>query len=260
MKSNPKLASNLLQQMSEYVVKGYARKLTDEELKLSFPRTWYLPVFAVSNPNKPGKLRMVWDAAAEVYGRSLNSCLLKGPDQLNSLSKVLYGFRKGSIAVGGEMFHQIGILPTDQHAQRFLWPSASDPTKYDTNGDELNTQLHIFVDASENAFAAVAYLRFEYESHTVCSLVGAKTKVAPKSPTSIPRMELLAATLGSRFAQNICDQHDLQINERIFWSNSKTVLCWLRADPRKFRQFVAFRINEIQENTSKNRMAMDSDG
>ncbi|CAG7833247.1 unnamed protein product, partial [Allacma fusca] len=43
-------------------------------------------------------------------------------------------------------------------------------------------QLHIFVDASEEAFAAVCYLRIEVEDVVEVSFVAAKTKVAPLKP------------------------------------------------------------------------------
>lgn len=82
MSRDPRLRENLNQQIKDYVTKGYARKLSEIEEVARNPRTWYLHVFAVQNPNKPGKIRMVWDAAARVNGISLNDTLLKGPDQL----------------------------------------------------------------------------------------------------------------------------------------------------------------------------------
>lgn len=94
MQGDSGLAQNLNAQMCDYLKKGYARKLTLEATQQKTSRTWYLPVFAVTNRNKPGKVRMVWDAAAKVSGVSLNSVLMKGPDQLTSLPFVLYGFRK----------------------------------------------------------------------------------------------------------------------------------------------------------------------
>lgn len=109
-------------------------------------------------------------------------------------------------------------------------------------------QLHVFVDASEYAYAAVAYFRMEYNDDISCSLVAAKTKVAPQKPLSIPRMELQAAVLGTRLATTICNGHP-PISKRYIWSDSRTVLCWLKADPRRFHQFVSLRIGEILEST-----------
>lgn len=74
--------------------------------------------------------------------------------------------------------------------------------------DIKTTQLHIFVDASENVFAAVAYFRFTTDNRVHCALIGAKTKVAPQLPISIPRLELQVATLGARFASTIAKRHD----------------------------------------------------
>lgn len=60
-------------------------------------------------------------------------------------------------------------------------------------------ELHTFVDASENAYCAGCYLRIINEEGVDCVLVGAKTKVASIKPLlTIPRLELLAAVLGTR--------------------------------------------------------------
>ena len=44
----------------------------------------------MTNPNKPGKLRLVFDAAAVANGSSLNDHLIPGPDLLNYLVSVLF--------------------------------------------------------------------------------------------------------------------------------------------------------------------------
>lgn len=127
MSLDQKLKENLNQQIQNYLVKGYARKLTPGELAKKNERAWYLPIFSVTNPNKPGKVRLVWDAAAKVDGIALNTMLLKGPDKLVSLPKVLFGFRESLVAVCGdirEMFHQVRIREEDQQSQRFLWKNA----------------------------------------------------------------------------------------------------------------------------------------
>ena len=99
-------------QIQQYLIKNYAEKLSPDEAASDQFRTWYLPHFGVTNPNKPGKLRLVFDAAAKSGGRSLNDALLPGPDLLRPLPSVLFSFRERPIAFGGdiaEMFHQIQI-------------------------------------------------------------------------------------------------------------------------------------------------------
>ncbi|XP_075164705.1 uncharacterized protein LOC142237217 [Haematobia irritans] len=108
-----------------YINKGYVREVPPEDIRLISKRKWYLPHFAVSNPNKENKkLRLVFDAAAKVNGISLNDNLLKGPQCISSLPTILFNFRSRKIAVSAdirEMFHQIMIQPDDRISQRFLW-------------------------------------------------------------------------------------------------------------------------------------------
>ncbi|XP_055522545.1 uncharacterized protein LOC129716731 [Wyeomyia smithii] len=65
--------------------------------------------------------------------------------------------------------------------------------------DEI--ELHVFTDASVASCACVAYLRMSYSGGGWCSLVAAKTKVAPLRALSIPRLELEAAMMGSPFCR-----------------------------------------------------------
>lgn len=124
LKRNPVLLANVKQQISEYLQKGYIRKITRQELEQHHERVWYLPIFPTSNPNKPEKTRLVWDAAAKSNNIALNTVLLKGPDQLSSLFGILIRFRERKIAITGdiaEMFHQVKIIHEYQQSQRFLW-------------------------------------------------------------------------------------------------------------------------------------------
>ncbi|XP_043069582.1 uncharacterized protein [Drosophila bipectinata] len=422
----PELAKGIRRQLDEYVKKGYARPITSEEAEEK--PYWYLPIFPVLNVNKPGKLRIVWDAAAKTEGISLNTMLLKGPDQLAQLVPTLHRFREKRIAIGGdiaEMFHQVRIHTEDQRYQRFVfidpytqrrenyamqsilenhyvddsssvdtekeaislarqvhyihlqggflirnwvsnsrdvlsalgegastlvrldettdgqtekvlgmwWDTKEDliryrkspryhhkellqgrqrPTKreflsvlmsiYDPLGlisfyvmyakiifqeiwrngctwddpipetewikwkrwlryipdvekmtiprchmkeslMDSEVEMHTFVDASENGFAAVSYIRFQNEAGIHCSLLGSKTKVAPLRPTSIPRLELMGAVLGARLALEL--SLGAKLSTRTFWTDSRTVLSWLRSDQRKYKQFVAFRVIKI---------------
>ncbi|XP_058449200.1 uncharacterized protein LOC131429170 [Malaya genurostris] len=121
----PELQQRVNTLLTEYESKGYAHRITQEELNMTKPeRVWYLPIGIVRNPKKPDKIRLIWDAAARVHGVSLNDMLLKGPDMLASLFAVLLRFRQRSVAVCGdirEMFHQIRIVSQDKQSQRFVY-------------------------------------------------------------------------------------------------------------------------------------------
>ncbi|XP_053699346.1 uncharacterized protein LOC128746321 [Sabethes cyaneus] len=469
MKKQPKLAEVLRAKIDDYRRKGYIRKLSNEELQKPQERVWYLPLFPVINPNKPGKVRFVWDAAAMTNGVSLNSMLLKGPDLLTPLDYVLYRFREFRIGLSGdvrEMYLQMLMAARDQHCLRVLWsddgkgepstyvtqvmpfgtscspscaqyvknlnasnfagqyPQAAQtiikqhyvddmlasveteeeaiqlakdvkhvhaqaglemrnwisnspavveamketktdeknlnlgpelgtekvlgmwwctatdtftyklsvkhdrdllagtrkPTKrevlrtlmavFDPLGlisnvlvylkvlfqeiwrcgidwddeipdslnekwekwievlpkvqyvriprcyrsitsltPETNIQLHTFVDASLSGFAAVVYLRIEQGSSVECAIVGAKARVSPLKFVSIPRLELKAAVIGVRLADRISKSLTYKIDKRVFWSDSRDVLCWIRSDRRRYSQFVAARVSEILETT-----------
>ena len=72
--------------------------------------TNYVPHHGVTNVNKPGKGRVVYDAAAEFNKTSLNKNLLKGPDLLNNLIGILLRFSRERYAVMvdiEQMFYQI---------------------------------------------------------------------------------------------------------------------------------------------------------
>jgi len=69
--------------IDDYVAKGYAKKMSNEEAAERSDVTWYLPHHPVLNPNKPGKVRVVFDAAAKIQGTSLNDQLVQGPDLIN---------------------------------------------------------------------------------------------------------------------------------------------------------------------------------
>ncbi|XP_055589574.1 uncharacterized protein LOC129741808 [Uranotaenia lowii] len=469
---DPALKENVNQQIEEYQKLGYAHKATENELRERDPnKVWYLPIGVVQNPRKPGKVRVVWDAAASVNGTSLNSMLLKGPDLLTPLLNVLCRFRERQYAIAGDirqMFHQILIRGEDKQFQRFLWRTdpkappdvyimdvatfgatcspcsaqyaknlnasehrdrypeaaaaivegtyvddfldsrdsareaveiaqgvvtingaagfqiptwqsnsievlreisnesenstkrfsvdrmtATDrvlgmvwrpspdvfvfenvfrddlqtlltghiiPTKrqvlqvvmslfdplgivaaftihgkilmqdiwrsgvnwdesirltdfenwkrwigvlpdlakvtiprcYFPNYDPISydsLQLHIFTDASETAYACVAFFRIVDRGSPRCCLVASKAKVTSLRPQSIPRNELNGAVIGARLMESIVDSHRLKICKRYFWTDSSVVISWLHADPRKYRQYVGFRVGEILSKT-----------
>ena len=471
MDRDEEFARLYVEKMGYYLDKGFARKLTKEEAGITTNRTWFIPHFGVFNANKPGKIRLVFDAAAKSRGVSLNDHLLTGPDLLVSLPGALLKFRQRAIGFSGDIkdfFPCVKIREEDQQAQRFLWrgtdrqsepdeyvmqvcifgaasspyscqsiknlnakefesefPEAShaiarkhymddyldstdsateaiklitevievnrrggfkttnwacssrevlqkipvelrstdtdltidsdmktervlgliwnpntdafgfnlqfhkvDPsvvsgekraTKRDilkmimsifdplgllapftvkakiimqevwraglgwddfvtdrmnekwlqwteelkaiTNltiprrysfgtGQLRSRQLHVFCDAGELAYGAVAYIRTETDSGVDVSLVMAKSRVTPLKPISIPRLELQAALIGSRLSNFIKEEMDVKFDEIHYWSDSSTVIFWIRSESRRFKTFVSHRLGEIEELTN----------
>jgi hypothetical protein len=110
--------------MEEYIQKGFLVKLTENDKKTEPKKTFYLPHFLVQKPHKPGKFRLVFDAAAKAHGVSLNDKLLTCPDLLNPLPSVLMRFRQRKVAFSADirdMFHQVRVRPEDHCSQRLFW-------------------------------------------------------------------------------------------------------------------------------------------
>ena len=95
-------------------------------------------------------------------------------------------------------------------------------------------ELHGFsVHASNKAFAAVVYLRTEHANDNIeINLVAFKIRVAPIERQSIPRLELLGATILARLVKSVKDaMSSLKMPPKVFlWSDSYTVLCWIQND------------------------------
>ncbi|XP_038045171.1 uncharacterized protein LOC119719752 [Patiria miniata] len=113
--------------------------------------------------------------------------------------------------------------------------------------EAAHRQLHIFCDASERVYGAVAYIRTEDEDHNVhVSFIMARSRVAPKRQLSMPRLELSAALAGAQLADLVQKELTLPLDEVILWSDSTTVLTWLQSESCRYKVFVGTRVAEIQ--------------
>ncbi|CAB3991238.1 Hypothetical predicted protein [Paramuricea clavata] len=110
-----------------------------------------------------------------------------------------------------------------------------------------SSELHTFCDALEEAFSAVVYLRSLYaDGNVLCSMIMAKTKVAPKKALSVARHELQVALLCARLATYVRKALTRPINCLVFWTDSKCVIGWVRCTAVWYKLFVAHRIGEFQ--------------
>ena len=121
------------------------------------------------------------------------------------------------------------------------------PRKYSTTEFESAVKiLHTFVDASKDAYAIVILLQI----NTDISFVISKSRVAPLKVQTIPRLELMAATLGSTLTKFVKTTLNIQKIETNFWTDSKIVLDWIQAEPHLMKTFVANRVVQIQTTTA----------
>ena len=85
-------------------------------------------------------------------------------------------------------------------------PSMEIPRWYDIDfTNEQGPQLHVFADASNNAYGAVAYLRQAHDENVKCSFIFGKSRLAPikQNSLTVPKLELRAAKISSRIKLTI---------------------------------------------------------
>lgn len=126
-------------------------------------------------------------------------------------------------------------LPNDLLMTWTMWrneltslPKITLPRCYLSAGmDTLTTShdVHIFCDASESSYAAVAYLRSQNPQNQVeIAFLLARSRVAPKKQLSIPRLELCAALMGAQLHQVLKSELTLPVRQTFLWTDSSTVL------------------------------------
>ena len=114
---------------------------------------------------------------------------------------------------------------------------------------DVHAQLHLFCDASQFAYAATVYVRIEDGKSASINLVFAKARIAPvnqNNNNTIPRLELLAVTLGSKILQTVRNSLNLiETSPAILWTDSRCVLFWLRSQ-KSSSIFITNRIRTIR--------------
>ena len=138
----PNLKSSYQQSIDTDVEKGFVKILGESEVKGTFGKERYLPHHPVLNPNKPGKVRRVCNAASKYKEVCLNDKLLAGPDLLYGLIATKFRLREGPIALTADielMFLQVQFLEQDTSCLRALWrPRTNEPVQI------YKYQRHVF--------------------------------------------------------------------------------------------------------------------
>ncbi|XP_033106055.1 uncharacterized protein LOC117108202 [Anneissia japonica] len=115
-------------------------------------------------------------------------------------------------------------------------------------GSQISAQMHHFSDASELGYGTASYIRFLNKNGDVhCRLILAKSRVAPLKIATIPRMELTAAAVAVRVDAMLRRELQMPVIESRFWTDSTTVLSYIKSDTARFHTFVANRVDLIRE-------------
>ncbi|XP_063446979.1 uncharacterized protein LOC134726470 [Mytilus trossulus] len=109
--------------------------------------------------------------------------------------------------------------------------------------------LVIFSDASQVAYGACAYVRWQTGNNYETRLLYSKNRIAPTKQLSIPRLELCAAILAARMRQKIIQEMDWEFVKVIHITDSMIVRAQIQKESYGFGTFVATRVAEIQSIT-----------
>lgn len=111
-------------------------------------------------------------------------------------------------------------------------------------------ELHGFSDASSKGSGVVIYVR---TINTIGQIkvvqLTAKSKVAPIKMVSIPRLELVAATLLAKLMKHVRITMEWEHIPYYLWTDSMITLNWISKEPCELKTFVSNRVLQIQEKT-----------
>ena len=109
-------------------------------------------------------------------------------------------------------------------------------------GNVVHSSVHCFSDASDMGYGQVTYLRQENDAGevAVCQVLG-KARVAPSKVTTIPRLELVAATVSVKVAALVKEEIQIESLHETYYTDSEIVLGYIGNNVKRYRTFVANR-------------------
>lgn len=103
-------------------------------------------------------------------------------------------------------------------------------------------QLHVFCDASAQAYGAVAYAVTADSSIIIIS----KARVSPVKTKSIPQLELTAIVIGCRLVLYLLENLKCSVSEIFVWTDNMPCLSWIENNKSNL-VYVRNRVGEILE-------------
>ncbi|KAF8789751.1 hypothetical protein HNY73_007668 [Argiope bruennichi] len=115
-------------------------------------------------------------------------------------------------------------------------------------------EIHVvFCDISLRAYGATSYTSYvDNTGKRRVLFLMSKNRVAPLKTLTLPRLELMAAVMGVRLAKFLEGVYYKIVGKFMFWTDSQIVLYWIRENAKRWKQFVANRVLEVQEKSNPN--------
>ncbi|GFS69667.1 integrase catalytic domain-containing protein [Nephila pilipes] len=113
-----------------------------------------------------------------------------------------------------------------------------------------SVNIHVFCDASGRAYGSCLYARHTVDNSTEVNLICSRNKLAPVKKVTLPRLELLAALLGTRLLQYFCRETNMHSYTVMLWSASTVSLSLIKGDSNHWKTFVSNRTTEILQYTT----------
>lgn len=107
-------------------------------------------------------------------------------------------------------------------------------------------ELHCFSDASQTAYGACVYLTVMDAGFKRTALVASRARLAHIKTLTVPRLELCGAVMAVDLVRDVKEVLNLADNMTVAaWTDSKTVLSWLKSTDLALRMFVANWVQKI---------------
>ena len=225
---------------------------------------------AITRPSLERALGVQWRIESDKFGFNIN-VKLRPPT------------RRGILSIAGSVFDPLGFaapfvltakkilqdlcriklswddeIPAEYSARWQRWltdlPKLSQFTiqrclKPANFGNIVTSQLHHFSDTSEIGFGSVSCLRLSDDNGGIhCTILQGKSRLVPFKQVTIPRLELLAAVVSVQLDKVLKRELDFPLTEKsVFWTDSTSVLRYVRNETKRLHTFVANRIAIIRD-------------
>jgi len=215
-------------------------------------------------------LGVVWSTKSDTFGYDVNFEIDNNITKrviLRKLASVYdpLGLASPAIVAAKKLFQQacnlkIGwdeLLPVEMCRTWYKWINSiktlscySVPRCLKYCKDVTRIELHMFSDGGETAYGCVAYIKYVYVDNSCSSmLLCSKSRLTPlnnRTLKTVPRIELCAAKLAVELSIKIKTEIDLNLSNIVFWTDSVTVLRYIKNDDGRYHRFVANKVAFIR--------------